>query len=144
MGSVLEALNNCLSGADKKRVPYKNFDSINEGAYWVTHFRFDEGSKYGPKVCAVTEEFQINLPKRATERFVSREAVDALNMEGPQVMIFHGKDRARGGLVRVRFINPNNPEATKYNIVGLPVKHKLNIKRVGEDVIDSLIELHNY
>lgn len=144
MGSVLEALNNSLSGADKKHVPYKNFDSINEGAYWVTHFKFDERSKYGPKVRAVTAEFQINLPKRATERLVSQETIDALNMEGPQVMIFNGKDRARGGLLRVHFISPNHPEATRYNIVGVPATHTLNFKNPDQDEVDSLIKLHNY
>lgn len=132
MSSVLEILNGCLSGANKKQTPFKNFDAIAPGAYLVEKFIFDKGSKYGAKVIAATKEFKINLPKRASEEFYSQERVDILNTATPLVMVYGGKDHSRGNLIRAAFISIDNPAVKRYNVVGMA-----NAYAMDQDEIDG-------
>lgn len=130
--AALDLLNACLSGANKNLTPYKNFDQIAPGAYLVEKFYFYKGKKFGPQVIAATKEFKINMPKRIIDEFKSQERVDTLNEATPLVMVFGGKDYTQGNLIRAAFISVDNPEVTRYNVVGLD-----NANDMDQDQLDG-------
>lgn len=146
MSSVLEILNACLSAANKNQLPFKNFDAIAPGAYLVNKFLFDKKSKYGIKVIAVTKEFKINFPKRATEEFYSQERVDVLNKAAPLVMVFGGKDGGQGNLIRAAFIAIDHPAVSRYNVIGMTSAAAMEqdeIDGISDNAVDYCYEVEN-
>lgn len=83
----------------------QSFDKIAPGTYEVQEFKFFE-TKYGPRIIAVTQDFEVFLPPRFSVKANTQEHVDRMNADNvahTRVMIYEGKDEKAGNRVNVRF-----------------------------------------